>query len=28
VDEILTEGGFAIQQEKYHSRLFNVQDYQ
>jgi hypothetical protein len=28
VDEILTEGGYAIQQEKYHARLFNVQDYQ
>jgi hypothetical protein len=28
VDEILTEGGYAIQQEKYHARLFNVVDYQ
>jgi hypothetical protein len=27
VDEILTEGGFAIMQEKYHARLFNVTDY-
>lgn len=28
IDEILTEGGFAIQQEQYHSRLFNITDYQ
>jgi hypothetical protein len=28
VDEILTEGGFAVQQEKYHARLMNVTDYQ
>lgn len=28
VDEILTEGGFAIMQEKYHARLWNVTDYQ
>ena len=28
VDEILTEGGFAIMQEKYHARLWNVTDFQ
>jgi Family of unknown function (DUF5309) len=28
VDEILTEGGFAVMQEKYHARLTNVVDYQ
>jgi hypothetical protein len=27
VDEILTEGGFAIHQEKYHAKLYNVTDY-
>lgn len=26
-DEILTEGGFAIGQEKFHARLYNVTDY-
>ncbi len=28
VDEILTEGGYAIMQEKYHARLNNVTDFQ
>lgn len=28
VDEILTEGGFAVMQEKYHAKLYNVTDYQ
>lgn len=27
IDEILTEGGFAVRNEKYHSRLYNVTDY-
>jgi hypothetical protein len=28
VDEILTEAGFKIEQEKYHAKLFDVLDYQ
>lgn len=28
VDQILTEGGFVVGQEKYHSKLFNVTNYQ
>lgn len=28
VDEILTEGGFAVMMERYHARLWNVTDYQ